>query len=472
MKCFFFVVLLSALGNIFAATGSEQLLVKGDEFYFKGDMLKALEYYYEAENSDPENAGAMTGIYNASINSGGIKTANKYANKLLKLSNSELNQDRVIYSDALLGKTSYAEKLLRSGSDYFRKKQIYSLTGWGLSQTGYYQKTADWYGKAISDGFGSDEFRKAYSTLLPKLNEDRRFLDVIFSFYDYGSNELLLGGYNFNINYNFGKARHRFNTNFVLQGTGIDPAMNKERGFLFYDDIGQYEFFGQYNYTLNRALTVYGGLKGSILVNDYIQNMSAVSAGARFGLGRYFSGDTFVNYSGINYNYYKFVVNPLPRGEKYETYTDSFTSLQFTFDGSVNLGYVFLGGIVNIVEDIDSDYASDMLSSDRETLVTELSPDIVKGGARFLYGATAGFRSEDYDIFTSYSKGDIFLVNTGEGRYLNTNDSKLKTNIIAGVIFRKLFGDWILGYTVSFSDFEDYTILTNSITANYNWRVK
>ena len=465
MKSFCFVI-LSAMGFLFAATGTEQLLVKGDGFYFKGDMLKALEYYYEAENSDPENAGAMTGIYNASINSGGIKTANKYANKLIKLNNSELNQDRVIYSDALLGKTSYAEKLLRSGIDYFRKKQIYSLAGRGLSQTGYYQNTADWYNKAMNGGFGSEDFRKAYSALLPKLNEDRRFLDVIFSFYDYGSNELLLGGYNFNINYNFGKARHRFNTNFVMQGTRIDPAKNQKLGFLFYDDIGQYEFFGQYNYTLNSALTVYGGIKGSVLVNDYIQNLTAVSAGARFGLSRYFTGNTFVNYSGVNYNFYDI------NDKKYSTFSNSFSSIQYTFDGAFNLGYLYLGGIVNIVEDINSDYASDMLFSDRDTLITELSPDIVKGGTRFLYGATAGFRSEDYDIFTSYSTGDIFLVNTGEGRYLNTNDSKLKTNIIAGVIFRKLFGDWILGYTVSFSDFEDYTILTNSITANYNWRVK
>ena len=472
MKSFFFAILLSALWCLFAATGTEQLLIKGDEFYYNGDIEKALNYYSQAEKIEPASIGAMTGIYNASINSGGIKTANKYAYKLLKADNSDLNQDRVIYSDALLGKTIYAEKLLGSGTDYFRKKQIYSLTGWGLSQTGYYQKTADWYSSAIKNGFDSDEFRKAYSDLLPKLNEDRRFLDVIFSFYDYGSNELLLGGYNFNINYNFGKGKHRFNTNFVMQHTSIDAAMNKELGFLFYDDIGQYEFFGQYNYTLNRDLTVYGGLKGSVLMNDYIQNLTSVSAGARFGLSRYFSGNTFVNYSGINYNFYDINETWTGNDRKYRTFSNSFSSVQFTFDGAFNLGYVYLGGIVNTVEDIESEYASDMLCSDRDTLVTELSPDIVKGGARFLYGATAGFRSEDYDIFTSYSTGDIFLVNTGEGRYLNTNDSKLKTNIIAGVIFRKLFGDWILGYTVSFSDFEDYTILTNSITANYNWRVK
>ncbi|HXK50650.1 MAG TPA: hypothetical protein PKW56_09320, partial [Clostridiales bacterium] len=121
MKSFFFAILLSALWCLFAATGTEQLLIKGDEFYYNGDIEKALNYYSQAEKIEPGSIGAMAGIYNASINSGGIKTANKYAYKLLKADNSDLNQDRVIYSDALLGKTIYAEKLLGSGTDYFRK---------------------------------------------------------------------------------------------------------------------------------------------------------------------------------------------------------------------------------------------------------------------------------------------------------------------------------------------------------------
>ncbi len=463
------ITVLIATASLYALIKTDELLIKGDEFYFKGDLQKALEYYFEAENIEPGNAGAMTGIYNASINSGSIRTANGYAYKLLKTNNSEINQDRVIYSDALLGKTSYAEKLLKNRPDYFRKKQVYYLAGSGLSQTGYYQATADWYRKAIDDGFSSYEFKKNYNAVLPKLNDDRKYLDVIFSKYSYGSSDLLLGGFNLNINYNFGAGKHRFNTNFVMQETGIDPAMNDEVGFTFYDDIGQYEFFGQYNYALNRFITLYGGLKGSVLVNDYVQSASAVSAGARicYGILRV---NTYTNYSGINYDYYEFTENPIPREKKYRTYSGSFSSVQNTIDISLSIKGVYAGGIAHVVNDIGSSYAEDMISSDRDTLVTTISPAIISKDTRFLYGATAGYINEKYDMFASWTTGDMFLVNTGEGRYLNTNDSKLKQNILAGVIFRKLFGDWILGYTFSYSDFDDYTIMTNSIIANYNWR--
>lgn len=454
---------------IFALTKTEDLLIKGDEQYFKGDLFKALEYYYEAEQTEPGSIGAMTGIYNASINSGGIRTANEYAYKLLKTENSELNQDRAVYSDALLGKTAFASKLLRNYISYYRKRMIYSYAGWGLSQTGYYQATADWYKKALGDGFNSDEFRNGYNAALPKLNDDKKYLDVIFSTYSYGGNDLLLGGFNMNLNYNFGKGKHRFNTNFVLQETSVDPAMNDDLGFKFYDDIGQYEAFGQYNYTLNQYFTVYGGLKGSALVNDYVQGSYAVSAGSRFGYG-IFRSNTFVNYSGVTYDFYEFVENPLPRASKYRTYSNSFSSLQYTFDGTVNVYGIYAGGIVHIVNDFGSEYAEDMMNSDRDSLITTLSPAILEGGPRYLYGATAGYRNEKYDVFGSWTTGDMFLVNTGEGRYLNTNDSELKQNILAGVIFRELFGEWILGYTFSFSDFDDYTIMTNSIIANYNWR--
>jgi hypothetical protein len=257
----------------------------------------------------------------------------------------------------------------------------------------------------------------------------------------------------------------------VLQQTSIDPAMNSELGFLFYDDIGQYEFFGQYNYSLNRALTVYGGLKGSVLVNDYIQGVAAASGGARFGYG-IIRCNTFANYSEITYNFYDINETWGWNDKKYSTFSDSFSSLQYTFDGSVNVMGAYAGGIVHIVSDFGSDYAEDMMNSDRDSLITTLSPSILKGDTRYLYGATAGYINEKFDIFGSWTTGDMFLVNTGEGRYLNTNDSELKQNIMAGIIFRELFGDWILGYTFSYSDFNDYTIMTNSITANYNWRVK
>jgi len=465
------IIICLFFGIVTASTKTDDLLVKGDEFYFKGDLQKALTYYYEAEDSDPGNLGAMTGIYNASINSGGIKAANDYAYKLVKADNSEINQDRVIYSDALLGKTAYAEKMLKSDLQYYRRKIIYSLAGWGLSQTGYYQETADWYKKAIDDGFNSDEFHKAYSAVLPKLKreDDKKHLDVIFSSYSYGGNELLKGGFNLNVNYNFGKSKHRFNTNFVLQDTGVDPAMNEELGFRFYEDIGQYEIFGQYNYVLNPYITPYTGVKGSILVNDYIQGLGSLSAGARFGYS-FLRCNTFVNYSSVSYNYYEFTENPLPRDSKYKTFTDSFSSLQYTFDASLTVMGAYAGGIVHVVNDFNSHYAEDMMESDRDSLVTTLSPAILDGGPRYLYGATAGYKNEKYDFFCSWTTGDMFLVNTGEGRYLNTNDSELKQNILAGVIFRELFGDWILGYTFSYSDFRDYTIVTNSIIANYNWR--
>ena len=109
--------------------------------------------------------------------------------------------------------------------------------------------------------------------------------------------------------------------------------------------------------------------------------------------------DTFVNYSGVTYDFYEFVENPLPRASKYRTYSNSFSSLQYTFDGTVNVYGIYAGGIVHIVNDFGSEYAEDMMNSDRDSLITTLSPAILEGGPRYLYGATAGYRNEKYDVF-------------------------------------------------------------------------
>ncbi|MBU4485309.1 MAG: hypothetical protein KKD38_00135, partial [Candidatus Delongbacteria bacterium] len=204
MKKLIILFLLSLMCAVYSLTEVDSLLIKGDEYYLKGDLFEAMNLYFEAEKAAPANIGAKEGIYNASINSGGIKTANKYAYKLLKIRNSQINQDRVIYSDALLGKTVNAEKYLKTENDYYRKKAIYSLTGYGLKQTGYFIKTSDWYKKAIDDGFKTEEFKNGYKDSSALLKNDLKYLDVIFSLYNYGDNDLLTGGYNLNINYNFG----------------------------------------------------------------------------------------------------------------------------------------------------------------------------------------------------------------------------------------------------------------------------
>jgi hypothetical protein len=470
MKTGVLIIILSVISSIYAMSEVDSLLIKGDEYYFKGNLEGALDLYFQAESIDPSNQGAKEGIYNASINSGGIKTANDYAYKLLKLQNSQINQDRVIYSDALLGKTSGAEKFLKQEKDFYRRKAIYSLTGWGLKQTGYSIKTADWYKKAMDDGFKSDEFETGYRESSKLLKDDNKYLDVIFSFYDYGGNDLLLGGYNFNLNYNFGPQKHKFNVNLVMQGTSVDKKMNQDLGFTFYEDINQYELFGQYNYYLSRRATFYAGLKAGWLINDYIQDIASASAGCRFSFTDFFRANTFLNASALSYNFYD--INEFTTGNQknFITESNSLTSLQYTFDGAFTYSGIYLGGIINIVQDSGSSYAEDMLASDRDSLITNISDNIIKNETRYLYGVTAGYNNEEYDIFSSYTTGDMFLVNTSEGRYLNTNDSKLKMNILGGVIFKKLFGDWIIGYTLSYSDFEDYSIMTNSIIANYRWR--
>jgi len=471
MKTSVLIIILSTICSIYAMSEVDSLLIKGDEYYFKGNLEGALDLYFQAESIDPYNQGAKEGIYNASINSGGIKTANDYAYKLLKLQNSQINQDRVIYSDALLGKTSSAEKFLKTEKDFYGRKAIYSLAGWGLKQTGYSIKTADWYKKAMDDGFKSDEFETGYRQASKLLIDENKYLDVIFSFYDYGDNELLLGGYNFNLNYNFGPQTHKFNVNLVMQGTSVDQKMNDPLGFLFYDDIGQYELFGQYNYLYSRHLTVYSGAKLSWLNNDYIQDMVSGSLGSRFQINDYFRADTFINASSVSYNIYDINDTKQPgSGKPFSTGTNSLTSLQYTFDGALTYKGIYAGGVINLVKDFGSDYETDMESMDSLLARTDLSENINDTDVRLLYGVTAGYNNEEYDIFSSYTTGDMFLVNTSEGRYLNTNDSKLKLNVLGGVIFKKLFGEWILGYTFSYSDFEDYTIMTNSIIANYRWR--
>lgn len=471
MKTGVLIIILSVISSIYAMSEVDSLLFKGDEYYFKKNLEGALDLYFQAESIDPSNQGAKEGIYNASINSGGIKTANDYAYKLLNLQNSQINQDRIIYSDALLGKTSSAEKFLKQEKDFYRRKTIYSLTGWGLKQTGYSIKTADWYKKAMDEGFKSDEFETGYRESSKLLRDDNKYLDVIFSFYDYGDNDLLLGGYNLNLNYNFGPYNHKFNMNLVIQGTSVDQKMNDPLGFLFYDDIGQYELFGQYNYLYSRRLTVYGGVKLSWLRNDYVQSMAAGSLGARFSINDYFRANTFINVSGVSYNTYELNDSKQQSsGKPFSTSTNSLSSLQYTFDGAFTYSGVYLGGIINLVKDFGSEYESDMEGMDSLFARTDFSENINDTDIRLLYGITAGYNNDKYDIFSSYTTGDLFLVNTGEGRYLNTNDSELKMNVLGGVIFKKLFGEWVLGYTFSYSDFENYTIMTNSIIANYNWR--
>jgi hypothetical protein len=467
------ILLLIALHStgLSALNLTDSLLVKGDKYFAEGDLVSALEMFYKAEKIDVSSEAAKTGIYNSAINSGRIKTANKYAYKLIGIKNSELNQDRVIYSDALLGKISFAEKLLKTERDYFRRKTIYSLTGFGLSQTGYLDITAAWYDKAVKDGFKDAEFKKGYSAAASKRTDDMRNIDIIFSLYDYGDNDLLEVGYNFNLNYNFGERKHKYNLNFVMQGTSVNPDLNDELGFLFYDDIGQYEIFGQYNYISGCGITFYSGAKFSWLINDYIQNAASVSAGFRF-FSEYFRADTYIHGSALTYNTYDFAGTKQGGMNNRDFFTNSHTmnSLQYTFDGAFTFRGAYLGGVINIVKDSGSDYAEYMADSDRDFSLTVLSENIISGDPRFLYGVTAGYNNPEFDIFSSYTTGDVFLVNTSEGRYLNTNDSKLKINILGGVMFKKLFGDWVLGYTISYSDFENYTILTNSIIANYRWR--
>ena len=424
---------------------------------------------FAGAGTDPEYL-QFEDSYEKSLNAGYIKAAYKMAKELYGIRKSELNENRVIYTQGLLGSTVFADKLLNEGVPFYRKKEIFSIAGSGLSQTGYFIETSQWYKQAMDEGFSSEEFSKGYFNSNKKLNEDIRYIDMIFSFYDYGDNELLLGGYNLNVNYNFGPYRHKFNLNFLIQTTSVDPGMNDSLGFVFYEDISQYEFFGQYNFIYSRYLSFYSGLKGGILLNDYIGGIAAVSAGSRFALTDYFAGSLMLNYSALTYNYYDINEFWTGRDRRYDRFTGDMTSIQFTSDGYFNAFGFFAGGSVSIVKDQDSDYAEDMLSSDRDFSHTELSEAVLNDETRYFYGISAGYDGNQYKIYAGWNEGDIFLLNSAEGRYLNTNDSRMEMNLSGGIIFKKLFGDWVLGYSVSYSEFTNYTILTNSLSANYNWR--
>lgn len=454
MKYTFLLIIFCFSLPLFSLSKVDSLLVKGDGYYFRGDFDSALNLYRKAERLDRSNIGAKTGIYNAAINSGRTETANKYAYILYSIEKSELNQDRIIYSDALLGNTKFAKKLLERDICPERQNEILLLA--------------------------------------PQLAADLKYIDFSFSYYNIDSHDLLKNGFSLNLNYNFGGNKDRFNLNVLIQRTEINHEMNiwekkiitgsdttlAEYDSKFYEDIGQYEFFGQYNRHFSKTTSFYTGMKAGWSVNDYTNSFFAFSTGCRFTIRDLLSVNTYLNIINLEYSFFEFKEKEktvLTWGSPYteitrdyDQYFNRLTSFQYTLDKSLRYKYLILGGNINLVYEADSHYAEDMNSVGR----SDFSENISNGVIRMLYGATTGFENDHINLYATYSEGDIFLVNSGEGRYLNANDSRMEMNLSGGIIFKKLFGGWMLGYAVSYSEFTGYTILTNSLNANYNWRNK
>ena len=118
MKKGIVILLIFCVLELIAATVPDSLLIKADRIYFSGDLYSAYEIYCSVEKNFPDNESALTGLYNTTVHSGDIKAAGEYAEKLYEINSSDLNRNRVIYSEALSGRTSRAASFLKKNLNY------------------------------------------------------------------------------------------------------------------------------------------------------------------------------------------------------------------------------------------------------------------------------------------------------------------------------------------------------------------
>ncbi|MBN2788784.1 MAG: hypothetical protein JXR69_01180 [Candidatus Delongbacteria bacterium] len=466
----FFVLILN---SVLLSSQIDELINRGNELYFNGDIEKALYKFYEAEKLNPFDLRPKEGIYNSCIYLGKYKTANKYAKKLFSQSASDINTDRVIYTDALLGKTNEADKLLDSDQSYERKKYLLSLTGWGLYNSGHYIEALKWFEKVRNHGFRSSDFSDGYSLSRDKLRSERKVADISISPFIFNGSQNFDGGLNLNYNFNYGKYDKRYDLDLVMQYTVMDPSRVSENPN-FYGDIGQYEIFWSYERLNSSTNSFYNAGKLSFITNDYVKFSLTGLSGLKYRVNDQWLFDSYLSGSIIGYAYYDILdvsiftgKQPPPPRANFNEYYNTLFSMQSTTNATYYTDYFYINGEISLIKLLNSSYFSDMrIYDDRDDLPDEVvDSDIIE----YFYTVRAGITTRNLDIFGSFSEGNNFLLNSDGGRFLNTTEFGYENGFSGGITFNKLFHKWVVSYIFSQSNYEDYNIITNTLVASYSW---
>lgn len=459
----FFIMLLN---NILSSTEIDDLLKQGNDLYFQGDIEKALNKFYEAEKLDRSDTRPKEGVYNSCIYLGKYRVANKYAKRLYKLSNSDINTDRLVYSDALLGKTGNAKKFLSLQENYERKKYLITLSGWGLFNSGYYIESTEWFGAAQKNGFVNKEVSYGYSLSKDKLRSKKKKFDISISPFSYSEDANLSGGLDLNFDYNYGYFDKRYDLNFIMQFTTMNPEREAENPD-FYGDIGQYEIFWQYRNLLSSRNSFYTAGKLSLCTNDYVKYSIMGLGGVKYDLMDHFLADSYISGSMIGYAYYDMFDLKQPAFVKYKEYYNSLFSLQSTTNLTYYTKYFYINAEILLSKLLGSTYFADMRTFDDRD---DLPDDVVDSdGIEYFYTARAGITTKQIDVFGSYSEGNNFMIHSEGGRYLNTTEFGFENGFSGGFKVNKLFDKWVMSYIFTKKNYEEYDVIMNTLVASYSW---
>jgi hypothetical protein len=466
-----YLIFILLLNNILFSTEIDELLKQGNDLYFQGDIDRALDKFYEAEKLDRSDIRPKEGVYNSCIYLGKYKVANKYAKKLYRLSNSDINTDRLVYSDALLGRTGNAKKFLSLQENYERKKYLITLSGWGLFNNGYYIESTEWFGVAQKDGFVNKDVSYGYSLSKDKLRSKKKKFDISISPFSYSKDANLSGGLNLNFDYNYGYFDKRYDLNFIMQFTTMNPEREAENPD-FYGDLGQYEIFWQYRNLLSSRNSFYTAGKLSFCTNDYVKYSLMGLGGARYDLMDRFIADSYISGSMIEYAYYDSLAlgNEIVKQSgfiKYNEYYNSLFSLQSTTNLTYYSKYFYINGEILLSKLLGSTYFADMRSKGGRD---DLPDDVVDSDEiECFYTARAGITTKQVAVFGSYSEGNNFMMHSEAGRYLNTTEFGFENSYSGGFTVNKLFDKWIMSYIFTKKNYEEYNVITNTLVASYSW---
>ncbi|NOR44507.1 MAG: hypothetical protein GQ534_02890 [Candidatus Delongbacteria bacterium] len=387
--------------------------------------------------------------------------------------------------------------------DYARRKYAISLVGWELFNKGYYIKSAKWFKSAQENGYKNKEFSYGYTVSRDKLTPTPKVVDISFSPYNYKGNENLKDGISFNFNYNYGHYDKKYDLNITIQHTSIDQSknmwlevdslVNNTTGIAtvtrdsvnsnFYGDIGQYEIFWQYRHLNSLKNSFYVAAKSSFFTNDYVKYSFMGLSGIKYDFKDRFIVNSYISGSLIGYAYYDIIdivkvdARFLPPNStmykiKYEQKDREYYNHLFSLQSTTNLTYYskyfYISGEISLSKLLGSTYFSDMrIYDDRDDL-----PDDVVDSDRieYFYTGRAGITTKHVNIFGSYSGGNNFLMHSDGGRYLNTTEFGFENGFSGGFTINKLFNKWVISYIFSKSNYDDYDVVTNTVTATYTWK--
>jgi len=387
--------------------------------------------------------------------------------------------------------------------DYARRKYAISLVGWELFDSGRYIKATNWFEKALKNGYRSTEFSYGYTVSRDELLPVYKVIDISISPYSYKGNENLKSGIGFNFNYNYGYFDKKYDLNITIQNTSIDQQRNMwlevdslvnnitdvstvtrdSTNSNFYSDIGQYEIFWQYRHLNSLSNSLYTAVKSSFITNDYVKYSVMGLGGIKYGFKDQFIIDSYITGSMIGYKYYditdivKMDARPFPPSStmfkiKYEqkdkAYSNYLFSLQSTTNITYYMKYFYVNGEISLSKLLGSTYFSDQQYFGNRDDIPDDSVD--SDTIEYFYTVRAGVTTKHLNIFGSYSQGNNFLMHSEGGRFLNTTEFGYYNGFSGGFTINKLFDKWVISYIFSKSNYEEYDVITNTVTVTYTWK--